>query len=158
MAKRDRDSASTVTAGPLTGHVVASLGPLVYHEDAGGSYYLTNPTLKAIVENAGGRFQSGPANSMTTIAVRGDTSKEWQNGTDTWTGSSKQTAVDAELKLSAKRGRKKELSDMPFRQFVSAFELEDDVEPELLWAFTHNNVPVRSQADEEASVHDATTP
>lgn len=144
-------------------------GPLVYAENARGTYYLTAPTLQDVVERHGGKFQTGPANSSTTVVVQGDLGKEKHGGVDTWQGSKKQLALDDHgqhttrvrarvtpvhliahthwailtfdrmitVTRAAAGQRKKPLRVVPFAQFVSDYDLEDDIEPELLWAFCH---------------------
>ena len=130
----------------LEGQVVAVAAPLVYEENENGSYYLTNPTLKMLVEHAGGKLQSGPANSSTTIFVKGSISKESHNGEDLWTGSKKHVALEAQLNLAGSGRRAKPFAVLSFTEFVSKFDLTDEVEHELLWAFTHHpNQPPPSQ-------------
>ena len=126
--KRGSDNLSR---GSLAGEVVAAVGPLVYAEDANGSYYLTNPSLKLVVEDNGGKFQQGPANTSTTIIVKGSLEKD-----DTWESSKKHTALHVQMKLTKAGGRNKALRLLSFVEFSATFNLAADIEPELLWAFT----------------------
>uniref|UniRef100_A0A7S4MXL7 BRCT domain-containing protein n=1 Tax=Prymnesium polylepis TaxID=72548 RepID=A0A7S4MXL7_9EUKA len=139
MPKRKSES-----SGPLSGRRVACGAPLVYFEDGRGSYYLTCPALKHIVESHGGSFQSGPANSVTDIFLLGDVSKEVTNGVDSWTGCPKQIAFAEQQFCTAKEKRHVPLEvHQSLSSFVRAYNLEDAAEPELLWAFTnsHNSPP-----------------
>ena len=134
--KRGRDSEETVPTDrrvmSLEGHTVTSVGPLVYNEDPGGSYYLTSPTLKLIVERNGGKFQTGPANASTTLVVTGSLEKD-----NVWETCKKKTALDEQQRIFASGNRAKGLSLISFRDFTRNFDLHEDVEPELLWAFTN---------------------
>ena len=133
LAKRALDSTGVLSS--VGG--ICSAAPLVYFEDGGGSYYLTNPALKWVIESNGGTFQSGLANSKTRVVVLGDTDKETANGGDTWTGCKKQIAIKEQQQLAAD-GKRAPLQVLSLTGFAEKYDLEDDIEPELLWAFTNS--------------------
>jgi hypothetical protein len=98
--------------------------------------YLTNDALKWVVENAGAKLQFS-INSKTSLVVLGDTTKDAK-----YIGSKKEVAL-AEQKQRAAEGRRGLIKVMTLRDFARAYDLEDELEPELLWAICRspNDVP-----------------